>query len=268
MALASPSLISSVLESLPQLQGQDWQALAGGRTNSLWRVGQTVIKVHDPAAAAPLFPNDPVAEAQALAMLGPLGIAPRLAGSGNGWLAYSYVEGQAWQTGPAPVAGLLLRLHQLRPAGFRISPSGSAAILGQARAIAAGCRAFLPPAPPDPGIAPVKLPCLIHSDAVPGNVIVGPQGVTLIDWQCPALGDPAEDLATFLSPAMQWLYRGRVLTPAESGSFLQAYPDKNVTDRCRALAPLFRWRMAAHCLWKAERGAEDYRCALEFELAD
>ena len=28
----------------------------------------------------------------------------------------------------------------------------------------------------------------------------------LIDWQCPALGDPAEDIACFLSPAMQVIY--------------------------------------------------------------
>lgn len=267
MKAASPILINAVLERLPDLQAHDWQALAGGRSNRLWRVGQTVIKVHDPAAASPLFPNDPVAEAKALALLGPPGIAPRMVGFGDGWLAYAFVEGQAWQSGPAPVAALLSRLHRLRPAGFRTSPSGSAAILAQARAIAAECRAALPPAPPDPGIDPVRKPSLIHGDAVPGNIIDGPQGVTLIDWQCPALGDPVEDLATFLSPAMQWLYRGRALTPAESESFLQAYPDRDVTDRCRALAPLFRWRIAAHCLWKAERGARDYLRALECELA-
>jgi thiamine kinase len=267
MEPASSTLINTVLERLPALRGLVWQALSGGRTNRLWRAGQTVIKVYDPAAASPLFPNNPLAEAKALAQLGPQGFAPRLICSGDGWLAYAYVEGLNWQSDPVPVARLLYRLHRLHAEGFRTCPSGSAAILAQARAIAAGCRASLPPAPPDPAIGPVTMPRLIHGDAVSGNMIAGPHGVTLIDWQCPALGDPVEDIATFLSPAMQSLYRGTALPPAESESFLQAYPDRMVTDRYRRLAPLFRWRMAAHCLWKAERGATDYLRAMELELA-
>jgi thiamine kinase-like enzyme len=113
----------------------------------------------------------------------------------------------------------------------------------------------------------VSQPRLIHADAVAGNLIDGPGGVTLIDWQCPASGDPTEDLATFLSPAMQWLYRGRVLSPQETEAFLAAYPDPAVTDRYLRLQPLYRWRMAAHCLWKADRGAPDYEKALAAELA-
>ena len=83
----------------------------------------------------------------------------------------------------------------------------------------------------------------------------------------PATGDATEDLATFLSPAMQWLYRGRVLSPPETEAFLAAYPDPAVTARYLRLQPLYRWRMAAHCLWKADRGAPDYRHALALELA-
>ena len=101
---------------------------------------------------------------------------------------------------------------------------------------------------------------------MPGNIITGPQGITLIDWQCPALGDPAEDLAAFLSPAMQWLYRGQTLTPDQEQVFLSAYPNPETTARYRALKPLFHWRMAAHCLWKSERGAQDYATALRLEL--
>ena len=99
------------------------------------------------------------------------------------------------------------------------------------------------------------------------DLIDGPGGVTLIDWQCPATGDATEDLATFLSPAMQWLYRGRVLSPPETEAFLAAYPDPTVTARDLRLQPLYRWRRAAHCLWKADRGAPDYRHALALELA-
>jgi thiamine kinase len=264
MTQPPPRLATQVRAALPGLAGSAWVPLSGGRTNRLWRVGDTVVKAYDPAAASPLFPNDPVAEARALALLGPLGLAPRLLGDGAGWVAYAHVEGDAGQGDPAPVARALHRLHQLRPAGFRSAALGSAALLAQARAIAGACTGPLPPPPADPGIVPAPA-CLIHGDAVPGNVIAGPQGVTLIDWQCPALGDPAEDLATFLSPAMQWLYRGATLPKADAERFLAAYPDAAVVARYRALARVFRWRMAAHCLWKAERGAPDYARALALE---
>lgn len=267
MTPPSPAFLKTVLDRLPALKDQPWLPLAGGRTNRLWRVGQAVIKAYDPAAASPLFPNDPVAEARALALLGPLGLAPDLIGAGDGWLAYAHVDGQVWQADPAPVARMLARLHRQRPPGFRPVASGSAALLAQAQAIAAACSTSLPPAPQDPGVPPVPSPCLIHADAVAGNLIDGPEGVTLIDWQCPASGDPTEDLATFLSPAMQWLYRGSVLSARETHTFLGAYPDPAVTDRYLRLQPLYRWRMAAHCLWKADRGAPDYEKALAAELA-
>ena len=59
-------------------------------------------------------------------------------------------------------------------------------------------------------VAPVGHPCLIHGDTVPNNFIQSVDALVLIDWQCPALGDPVLDLAIFLSPAMQQIARGRV----------------------------------------------------------
>jgi thiamine kinase-like enzyme len=107
---------------------------------------------------------------------------------------------------------------------------------------------------------------VIHGDAVPGNILMSNQGVVLIDWQCPALGDPCEDIAAWLSPAMQWLYAGKPLTNAQADTFLNAFPSETAA-RYRTLAPLFHWRMAAHCQWKAQRGAADYHKALQLELA-
>ncbi|EEW26604.1 phosphotransferase family protein [Rhodobacter ferrooxidans] len=262
------TLVAEVLADNPSLTGKPWQPLSGGRSNRLWQVGSWVVKLFDREAASPLFPNDPAAEALALRHVAPSGLAPQLRAIGPDWLAYSHVPGVVWQADPAAVAEALGRLHQLPlVASLRAQPSGSAALAAQGAAIALHCRTALPPPPPDAGVPPVNNPCLIHGDAVPGNVIIGPQGVTLIDWQCPAIGDPAEDLAAFLSPAMQWLYRGKVLTAAEAAAFLQAYPDAETVARYHALAPAFHWRMAAHCLWKAERGATDYATALDLELA-
>lgn len=259
------ALVRAVLEALPELAGEGWQPLAGGRSNRVWRLGRAVVKLYDATAASPLFPNDARAEAAALALLGPHGLAPVRRAVGEGWLCYDHVDGRPWSDDAAAVAAVLARVHALPGKGFRRVGSGHAALIGQGRAILATCRGALPPPPPGDVPAVVR-PGLIHGDAVAGNVIAGPQGVTLIDWQCPAEGDPAEDVAAFLSPAMQMLYRGRVLDSGQEAAFLAACPPP-LADRYRALAPAFHWRMAAHCLWKAERGAADYARAIGLELA-
>ena len=64
MTPPSPAFQRTVIDRLPALKDQPWLPLAGGRTNRLWRVGQAVIKAYDSAAASPLFPNDPAAEAR------------------------------------------------------------------------------------------------------------------------------------------------------------------------------------------------------------
>lgn len=258
-------LIHAVQAAHPAAKSAHWQPLTGGRTNHLWLVAGWVVKLYDPLSASPLFPNDPVAEARALRLFAPL--APTLRASGDGWLAYDHIPGDIWSDDPAPVASTLGKLHQIPPTlpSFRIAPTGSHAILTQALRIAADCHGTLPP-PPESDV-PALQHRYIHGDAVPGNIIAGPQGITLIDWQCPALGDPAEDLAAFLSPAMQWLYRGEILTPHQEQAFLAAYPNREITARYLALKPLFHWRMAAHCLWKSERGAPDYATALKLELS-
>ncbi|NUB44906.1 aminoglycoside phosphotransferase family protein [Fertoebacter nigrum] len=259
------ALVRAVLGALPDLAGENWQPLAGGRSNRVWRLGSVVVKLYDRAAASPLFPNDACAEAGALVRLGPHGLAPRLCAAGEGWVCYTHVAGRPWSGDPAPVAALLAKVHAFSGSGFRQVGSGHAALVGQGRAMLAACQGALPP-PPAGDVPPVVRPCLIHGDVVAGNVIAGPQGVMLIDWQCPAEGDAAEDLAAFLSPAMQMLYRGRVLDSGQQAAFLAACPPL-LAARYRALAPAFHWRMAAHCLWKAERGAVDYAAAIALELA-
>lgn len=262
-----PTLRQEVETALPALRSATWVALTGGRTNQVWRVGDLVVKRSVPGAESPLFPNDPLAEAAALRLVAPHGLAPALRHTGHGWLAYDHSAGQPWQGGdPGPVAAVLAAVHALPAAPFRQVGSGSAALLQQARGILAQCDGALPPPPEIPDVPPI-MSRLIHGDAVAGNVVVGAAGVRLIDWQCPAMGDPAEDLAAFLSPAMQWLYRGEILTAEQEAAFLAAYSDSEVSQRFRALKPLFRWRMAAHCLWKAARGDAEYRAALALELA-
>ncbi len=262
------TLQTAVAQAFPTLP-KAWTPLHGGRVNAVWRAGDMVIKHYHPSGDSPLFPNDPMAEAAALSLLAPHGLAPKLLGQGQGWIAYHYCPGTAWKTNTAQVADTLTRLHKtpLQTARFRHAPNGSTPLLAQAKTIAALCKQILskhplPPPPPDPNIPPGPT-CLIHGDLVPGNLIVHHATLTLIDWQCPAIGDPVDDIATFLSPAMQYLYRGAPLTHDEIHTFRAACPTQTL-QRYDQLAAIYHWRMAAHCLWKA---MPDYTEAMQLEIA-
>lgn len=259
-------LRAAVLNRLPQLAGHNWTPLTGGRINQLWRVGDAVVKWYNPVGASPLFPNDQGAEALALRKLHPAGFAPELLADAPGWLAYRFIRTGAACARPSLVAETLVRLHRHSGAGlnFRRLQGGSAELRARSLEIAGLCAGGLPTPPRVPELPPSG-PCVIHGDAVPGNIIHSDQGIKLIDWQCPALGDPCEDMAAWLSPAMQWLYTGHVPDPADAAEFLAVFPPET-RDRYTALAPLFHWRMAAHCLWRAEQGSSDYRHALSLEL--
>ena len=104
------------------------------------------------------------------------------------------------------------------------------------------------------------------TDPTAPAILATAQGPLLIDWQCPGMGDPAEDLATLLSPAMIWLYTGEKPDQGWAEALLHAYPDRATAERTRALLSLYRWRIMAHCAWKAARGDADYAAALKLEL--
>jgi hypothetical protein len=243
-------------------------SLTGGYMNRVFRVtgpfGDWIIKRFREDSGLTLFPNLARAEARALEILGPLGIAPRLIefvehpDTGQ-VLVYTFHAGTAWpgQTdigvdtaSLANVAALLGRLHQLTVDGFRTVPVMPANILAQGDAfLGIGGRAadLLRLRPKVIDCPPLLRQSLLHTDTGPGNIIVGPQGMRLIDWQCPGLGDPAEDLCAFLSPAFQILY-GRVpLSNKPRSVFLMAYGDQRITDRLSLLEPFYHWRMACYC---------------------
>ena len=93
----------------------------------------------------------------------------------------------------------------------------------------------------------------------------GQRGSGLLIGNAPRWGDPVEDLAMFLSPAMQMLYRGQTLSAEDCSQFLAAYPDRLVVARLQDLKLLFHYRMAAYCLWRAQNGLKDYQKGYELE---
>ncbi len=262
--------------------GARWQALPGGNTNRVWRIvparpGAPVLvcKLYRPGGETPLFANDAAAEASALRALSGTGLAPDFvadaATGAGGSLIYLHVAGRVWrpQDDAGAVARALARLHsQPLPPDLPPRPGDARAMRDQARAMlaeigqaGAELAAQEPPEAPTSGAAPV----FVHGDATAGNVLVTPAGVTLIDWQCPGRGDPAGDLSLFLSPAMQAVSGNPPLSAAKAEAFLDAYGRPDIVARFRALQPLFRWRMAAYCLWRAARGDAGYARAAELE---
>ncbi|WP_084299532.1 aminoglycoside phosphotransferase family protein [Leisingera caerulea] len=248
--------------------------MTGGRSNHVWRAGGLVIKLYAADGNNPLFANDPAREIAVLTVLSGTGMVPSLVQTGvfegRRWLAYAHVNGSPWQQDTGHVAQLLGRLHDLAPPpGLPEGVNGSAALEVQTFEILKSChdRDQLAALRPLGQVPPLPQPVLIHGDPVPGNLLAHDGTLTLIDWQCPQIGDPAEDLALFLSPAMQLMYRGAPLSKPEEDAFLAAYPDPRIAGRVLALKPWFHWRMAAYCLWRAERGSARDREAFELERA-
>lgn len=250
---------------------EDWRVLSGGRTNLVWRVraagGDFVVKLYVAGAETPLFPNDPNAEFALLARMAQIGLSPeplgRLHGAFGEAVIYRYVAGRAWQGNVEMLANLLNRVHgQPVPNTIRQVASGSAALLAQCSRLIAECGPHdLLAASRDnlarrAEVGAVAVSGLIHADPVGTNIIETDKSLMLIDWQCPGIGDPCEDIAIVLSPFMQRAYLGRHLTLAEAEAFLDAYPDRLVSDRYRQLAPFFHLRMAAYAAWCRAHGRD------------
>ncbi|SDX46457.1 Thiamine kinase [Ruegeria halocynthiae] len=252
----------------------------GGRTNRVWKVlsgkNDSVLKLYCTGFHNPLFRNDARLEANCLRALGSFGFVPNLRAAGSfgndSWVYYDHAPGAPWRDDVDGVALLLRKLHQI-PVSLNLPNgcNGSDDLDQHAQRILSTCRsgekASLLAMRPQGHIPPIGDLCLIHGDPVAGNILQSAAGLTLIDWQCPALGDPCEDLAMFLSPAMQQLYRGAPLSEAEVTQFLAAYGQPEITERYRVLRPWLAWRMAAYCLWRIETGAPDYAPAYELEIA-
>ncbi len=257
-----------------------FHTLYGGRTNQVWKVlgggGDKVLKLYRATPRNPLFRNDPELEADCLRALEPTGFVPRLRATGTHdtghWVFYDHAPGSPWRENPESVATLLRKLHGLdvqvqAPSGC----NGSTDLADHTERILSACtsetRDRLAKMRPRGQVSAANRTCLIHGDTVAGNILVASTGMTLIDWQCPARGDPCEDIAMFLSPAMQCLYRGSPLSPTEEEHFLTAYNDPETVARFHELRPWYAWRMAAYCLWRMENGAADYARTLELEVA-
>jgi thiamine kinase len=253
--------------------------LAGGYWNEVVRVDladgrRWVAKRFPETGDNPYFPLDPDSEAMAARVLADSGIAAELVAylPERRILVTEFLDGDQWDGSVTDVAHLLHRVHTFgSDSRFRRLPVGTAEVIGHGRRILEWGDAQLdhPTLQHDePGVGG----SLVHTDCGPGNMISTPEGLRLIDWQCPGYGDAVEDLVCFVSPAMHILYQQTPLTSARVQRFLAAYPDRPTVDRFHRLRHAYHWRIAAYCAARATRLAETdpevaqrYRAALQAE---
>jgi len=253
-----------------------WYAQTGGRTNKVWRlVGEEdlICKLYLETKSNPLFNNTPEAEYKCLLWLDGSGIAPKpykyLKTPFGEVLFYDYIEGQTWCHDVDTVSELLSRIRKHKyPKGLRILSNLPLNIKQTGLEIISKLNNYykdkLIKICPEVSIPDIE-PVLLHTDVVPGNLIIGDEGLRLIDWQCPAIGDPIVDIMMFLSPGMHEIYSSGKLSMKDHEVFLMSL-SSDLRNRYNIIGPLYHWRLAAYCFWKAEQGFVEYEKAALAEI--
>jgi len=253
-----------------------WYAQTGGQTNKVWRLlgeNDLICKLYLETKANPLFNNIPEAEHRCLLWLEGSNIAPKpykyLKTPFGEVLMYNYIKGNTWSHNVDTVSELLTRIRKHKyPEGLRILPNLPFDIKQSGLQIINKLNSFhknmLIKICPDVSISDIE-PVLLHTDVVPGNLILGEKGLRLIDWQCPAIGDPIVDIMMFLSPGMHKIYGPGKLSMKDYQTFLMNLTPK-LRSRYNIIGPLYHWRLAAYCFWKAEQGLIEYEKAALAEI--
>ena len=263
----TPDILDTLVQhnALPDRDGFTAAPLPGGFWNDVFRVRGAgvdwVVKRFRTQPSQTLFPILPESEAAALRLLNGHGIAPSPVAflepeAGPPMLVYHFEPGQAWQGEAAEIAPLLKKLHTLPlPAThpFRELPVEPAGLLAQGDRLLASLApeksvSIVLASRPSIMRGPVlKRRALVHTDVWPGNLLETPGGPRLIDWQCPGLGDPAEDVWTMLYSGFELLIGQPPLAAGERARFLERYGDPALEARLAWLHPSFAYRLAAYC---------------------
>lgn len=246
------------------------EVLAGGFWNDVVRVqsgDQDLVVKHFGARSAgwTLFPIEPAFEARALKLLSGSGIAPEPVGfwpadgDHGAVLIYRFVPGRLLEDEVTEAARLIRRAHLLAAEGFRVMPLTPEEIMADADRLPGApgddplCLRLAAVRPEPVDMEPLARPMLIHGDFGTGNIITGEARTRIIDWQCPGMGDGAEDLWSFLSPAFQAVYGRDAWTQDQVQAFRVAYGDAETLARLDLLSPYFSYRYAHYCVFRVHQ---------------
>ena len=262
------ALVVKVMAARP-LTGGFWNTVLHLTTDQ----GDLVFKHYRPMPDNSLFLNLPADEAMALDRLKGLNVAPDLVAfvPAEDVLIYRFLPGPEWQNDVVAAALLMRRQSHADPTGFRRVPTTAPAILAEADQILSRCTEDATtrqlrqcrPVPQQHAAGPT---CLIHTDAAPANMIGHGANLRLIDWQCPAAGDLAQDVATLFSPAFLTLYDRPLLSIRQRHLFLQTLDDPDLSERLSAVEPAYAWRLACYCAHRMQTTA-DADLALRYRRA-
>ena len=253
-----------------------WHAQTGGQTNKVWRlIGEKdlICKLYLETNTNPLFNNTPEEEYKCLLWLEGSNIAPKpykyLKTPFGEVLLYNFIKGESWSHDVSTVSELLTQIRKHKyPKGLRILSCCPSDIKQTGIEITNKLNKYhqneLINICSDVEVSDIE-PVLLHTDVVPGNLILGDGGLRLIDWQCPAIGDPIVDIMMFLSPGMHEIYGPGKLSMKDHEAFLMSLTS-NLRNRYNIIGPLYHWRLAAYCFWKAEQGFIEYENAAFAEI--
>lgn len=243
-------LLERVCAHDPLCSGAPLRPLKGGRSNHVWRIDGAksyVLKIYDLRRQSPLFANNMQAEVAALRYFGPRGMAPSLVTMLEHpipAILYEYVEGDA--ASPFEIGRALSRIHAHRPAlGLQNRPPKMGFLAGLLSAY--DIDEDLPE-----GLCPLVRPRILHGDPLGVHFLKTKNGVVAIDWQCPAIGQPSDDVAIYLSASMQNIYGSGPLAPNEVAAFWQGYHNPEVRRQYEAYAEIYERVIHAYCLHREE----------------
>ena len=248
-------------------ESEVWEPLSGGRSNKIWRIGNKVCKLYDQNRSSELFPNDPVNEQNILNALKGTSLAPELIYFNKfeigPVLVYKFVDGPVFKKPTKKIAQSLSKLHSISSENIILKTRNSSSknLLQQCKKLLIGYGSDELNLPNDPNINDSEVKSIIHGDPVSGNIINSGNHAVLIDWQCCAIGDPSEDIACALSPAMHHLYGEGTLDLSTRRNFIKFYGNKEIVQRYHLLGHLYHARIAAYCLWRVRHGDQDYEAA-------
>ncbi len=189
--------------------------LAGGSVNRSFRVttagGSFIVRLSSGVDA--WLESNRAVEQRLHRIAAAAGLAPRIVAAdvNDRWLITEYAEGRLWDSRdfgepeqlatlartlgrlhalPAPDTGRFALLEILRNYADRLQGTGLPGLPGylqraaQAWAISG---------------ADTRPRAIVHHDLNAANIIERANGLTLIDWECAAVGDPLQDIACILS---------------------------------------------------------------------
>jgi thiamine kinase len=251
---------------LPSAVGYRLTPMMGGFSNGVYRLqgnGCNWVIRHFGATDNILYPILPADEAQALQTLRGLKIAPEPIAffPEIPLIVYEFVVGDIWQEDASEVGRLLRRLHDVPVSpndGFRHLPVTTDAILQQAdhfldqvtpNTFTKQLRT-LRPSPKSH--LPARELSLIHTDPWITNIVQSGNQLRLIDWQCPGLGDPVEDVWVFLRSGFEMLIGRPRFGPHVELEFWRGYGETTV-HHLSFLAPYYAYRLAAHCCLRQQQ---------------